>query len=112
MKTTARIVGISLVLASTLLLSAAEPKVVPLTRAHSHNDYEQRRPLAEALSRGFWSVEADVWLHQGQLLVAHDFIDVLPEKTLQSLYLNPLRAFFKTNTMPRDTPPLDRKSVV
>jgi len=105
-KTFVRIAGVCLLLASVAFLSAAEPRVGPLTRAHSHNDYEQRRPLADALSHGFWSVEADVWLHQGRLPVAHDFADVLPEITLQNLYLNPLREFFKTNAIPKGTPPL------
>jgi glycerophosphoryl diester phosphodiesterase len=33
----------------------------------------------------------------GALLVAHDFRDAAPEKTLQKLYLDPLRAFVRTN---------------
>ena len=40
--------------------------------AHAHNDYEHRRPLQDALDRGFSSVEADVWLVDGELRVAHD----------------------------------------
>jgi glycerophosphoryl diester phosphodiesterase len=69
----------------------------PLPRLHSHNDYEHQHPLADALSHGFWSVEADVWLTNGQLLVAHDFAKVSPQRTLRSLYLDPLAAFAKTN---------------
>ncbi len=64
--------------------------VVPLLRAHAHNDYEHDRPLLDALDHGFTSVEADVWLVGGQLLVAHDLEDVRPERTLRSLYLQPL----------------------
>ena len=40
----------------------------PLPPAHAHNDYEHRRPLQDALDRGFNSVEADVWLVDGELL--------------------------------------------
>jgi hypothetical protein len=69
-------------------LFAADP--VPLPRAHAHNDYEHRRPLLDALERGFCSVEADVWLVKGQLLVAHDLKDIHPERTLEMLYLDPL----------------------
>ncbi|CAN5909544.1 hypothetical protein BH11GEM2_BH11GEM2_29360 [soil metagenome] len=47
-------------------------QVIPLEHAHAHNDYEHTRPLAEALEHGFTSVEADIWLVDGQLLVAHD----------------------------------------
>lgn len=62
----------------------------PLPAAHSHNDYEQKRPLHEALDHGFASVEADIHLVEGQLLVAHDRPKVRPERTLESLYLAPL----------------------
>ncbi|MGK5684151.1 phosphatidylinositol-specific phospholipase C/glycerophosphodiester phosphodiesterase family protein [Actinoplanes sp. URMC 104] len=64
--------------------------VRPLPRAHAHNDYEHERPLADALAHGFTSVEADIYLVGGQLLVAHDPGDVVAGRTLQSLYLDPL----------------------
>lgn len=65
--------------------------VVALPQAHAHNDYEHTRPLREALELGFGSVEADIWLVNGQLLVAHERQRVTPERTLQALYLDPLR---------------------
>lgn len=68
----------------------AEETPVPLIHAHSHNDYTRERPLFDALDLGFCSVEADIFLVDGALLVAHDLKDVTPEKTLQSLYLDPL----------------------
>src|SRR5438105_13694218 len=64
----------------------------PLRQAHAHNDYEHARPLFDALDQGFCSVEADIYLVDGQLLVAHDRKDVKPERTLAKLYLDPLRA--------------------
>ena len=67
----------------------AQPK--PLTNVHAHNDYEHKRPLFDALDHGFCSVEADVHLVDGQLLVAHSRLEVTPGKTLQALYLDPLR---------------------
>jgi hypothetical protein len=63
----------------------------PLIHAHSHNDYEHPRPLLDALDHGFCGVEADIYLVDGQLLVAHDRDKVKPERTLQALYLDPLR---------------------
>ena len=63
----------------------------PLAQAHAHNDYEHGRPLFDALEHGFTSVEADVWLVDGELLVAHDREDVQPGVTLESLYLDPLQ---------------------
>ena len=76
-------------------LLRAEP--VPLTRVHAHNDYEHKRPLFDALDHGFCSVEADIYLVDGQLLVAHERSQVRPERTLQSLYLGPLRERVKKN---------------
>ena len=66
----------------------AEP--VPLVHAHAHNDYEHKRPFFDALDRGFCSVEADVHLVDGQLLVAHNRFQVKRGATLQALYLDPL----------------------
>lgn len=71
--------------------------VKPLIHAHAHNDYEHTRPLFDALDAGFCSVEADVWLVNGQLLVAHDLKDVNPERTLRALYLEPLRERIRRN---------------
>lgn len=59
---------------------------------HAHNDYEHARPLLDALENGFASAEADIHLVDGALLVAHDADEVRPDRTLQSLYLDPLRA--------------------
>jgi hypothetical protein len=70
---------------------------VPLTRVHAHNDYEHKHPLFDALDHGFCSVEADIYLVDGQLLVAHERSQVKPERTLQALYLDPLRERVKKN---------------
>ncbi|MER5889312.1 phosphatidylinositol-specific phospholipase C/glycerophosphodiester phosphodiesterase family protein [Streptomyces sp. NPDC001941] len=64
----------------------------PLRRAHAHNDYLHVRPLYDALAQGFTSVEADVFLVDGDLLVAHEETDLDPTRTLRSLYLDPLLA--------------------
>ncbi len=71
--------------------AAAPPAVVPLARAHAHNDYYHKRPLLDALDHGFCSVEADVFLADGDLQVAHSRSELKPERTLKSLYLEPLR---------------------
>lgn len=67
-------------------------RVTPLPNAHAHNDYHHERPLFEALDNGFTSVEADVHLINGELYVTHDHPENMAEaKTLQDLYLNPLK---------------------
>jgi len=74
---------------------SAEP--VPLLRAHAHNDYEHTRPLLDALDCGFGSIESDIHLVDGKLLVAHDRKAVKLERTLEALYLDPLRERVKRN---------------
>lgn len=69
----------------------------PLRRAHAHNDYLHERPLHDALSHRFTSVEADVFLVDGELLVAHEPETLDPTRTLRSLYLNPLRDRVRAN---------------
>lgn len=90
------------VLAICGCLSVAAPiaqaqSVQPLPQAHAHNDYLHEHPLGDALHHGFCSVEADIYLVDGQLLVAHDRKDVKPENTLQKQYLDPLKARIAKN---------------
>src|SRR4030095_9098777 len=77
--------------------SAGEMGLRPLIQAHSHNDYEQAQPLVDALKLGFCNIEADIYLVEGKLLVAHPLERTHPDKTLQSLYLNPLRERIRQN---------------
>ncbi|WP_424890961.1 phosphatidylinositol-specific phospholipase C/glycerophosphodiester phosphodiesterase family protein [Streptomyces sp. XH2] len=71
--------------------ASGAPGRPPLRRAHAHNDYEHPHPLADALAHGFGSVEADIWLVDGELLVAHDASGLDPARTLEALYLDPLQ---------------------
>ncbi|MGN9836947.1 phosphatidylinositol-specific phospholipase C/glycerophosphodiester phosphodiesterase family protein [Nonomuraea sp. H19] len=79
--------------AGAMLLTAVPATAAsaePLPRAHAHNDYEHERPLLDALDHGFTSIEADIYLVDGELRVGHDPEDLRPGRTLQSLYLDPL----------------------
>lgn len=64
----------------------------------SHNDYEQKRPLHQALEYGFQMVEADVHLINDKLLVTHDHPEK-PEEVpeLTDLYIDPLIEVIKKN---------------
>lgn len=72
-------------------------EIVPLERAHSHNDYVRKRPLLDALDNGVCSVEADIFLVDGKLLLGHDLKDVREDFTLEGAYLDPLRARVRAN---------------
>jgi hypothetical protein len=84
-----------IVIASCASIDQSQPR--PLLRLHAHNDYEHKRPLFDALDHGFCSIEADIYLVNGQLLVAHERRQVTPERTLEKLYLDPLRERFIKN---------------
>lgn len=70
--------------------SIAQPIRYTSANAHSHNDYEQNNPFYTAYNAGFGSIEADVFLIDGQLLVGHEKNQLSKERTLESLYLKPL----------------------
>lgn len=80
-----------------VLALSAEAAVTPLPQAYAHNDYRQARPLHDALDRGFCSVEADVHLRDGELMVAHAGDEIKPGATLRKLYLEPLLARVRAN---------------
>jgi len=78
-----------------LLFLAVSGLAVAGTRAHSHNEYEQPRPLLDALAQHFDVIEADVHLAGVRLLVAHESTQVRSDRTLESLSLDPLRVWLK-----------------
>ncbi len=64
---------------------------------HSHNDYEKAEPLFNALRHQAFTIEADVYLVGAKLAVAHDRKDIDTNRTLSSLYLDPIDSLFKLN---------------
>ncbi|WP_316736498.1 alkaline phosphatase [Pedobacter aquatilis] len=67
------------------------------TQGHSHNDYHQNVPLLTAYYAGMNSIEADVFLKEGELYVAHEAKEIKTGRTLKDLYLSPLAVFYKEN---------------
>lgn len=65
--------------------------------AHSHNDYEQKIPFFLAYNAHFGSVEADIWAVGGDLYVAHDKSNITVERSLDSLYIQPIVKLFRLN---------------
>jgi len=64
-------------------------------KGHSHNDYEQKIPFFTAYYAGMESIEADVFLRDGILYVAHDARDIQQDRTLSSLYIEPIVKIMK-----------------
>jgi hypothetical protein len=61
-----------------------------LLPVHSHRDSDLEQPLALALKHHFASVEADVWVVGGELLIGHEREEVAADRTLEEVYLRPL----------------------
>ena len=62
----------------------------PLSKGFAHNDYWHNRPLYDALDNGFQNIEADIYLRDDELLVAHMLPAFQKRRTLEQLYLKPL----------------------
>jgi len=75
-----------------LYLSAAkgQPIVYTAAHAHSHNDYHQQNPFFSAYGEQFGSMEADVFLLKGKLLIGHDSAELTERRTLESMYIMPM----------------------
>ncbi|KAF5856248.1 Altered inheritance of mitochondria protein 6 [Aspergillus alliaceus] len=78
--------------------------IIPIP-CHSHNDYRRRVPLYDALAAGCTGVEADIWLDSSSqdLLVGHKKRSLSPDRTLKTLYIDPLFKILSCQNI--DTPP-------
>lgn len=61
-----------------------------VSKAHSHNDYEQKQAFYQAFAAGFGSMEADVYWAKNTLCVAHEPNEIKPERSFKALYLEPI----------------------
>ncbi|HWJ26400.1 MAG TPA: phosphatidylinositol-specific phospholipase C/glycerophosphodiester phosphodiesterase family protein [Flavisolibacter sp.] len=74
------------------------PYTYTTANAHSHNDYEQPHPFWNAWQQQFGSIEADIFLNNDRLIVAHDRKEMALRRTLDSMYLQPLQQCIKQNS--------------
>jgi len=72
-------------------------QLIPLPNAFAHNDYCHHRPLFDALENGYTNIEADIFLEEEDLIVAHVNPFFRSERTLDSLYLKPLANWIRRN---------------
>lgn len=73
-------------------LAAQQPVIL-----HSHNDYDRTVPFWEAYSQHCRSIEADVFLQDGEILVAHNRKDLNTDRSLKALYVEPIVRTFREN---------------
>ena len=96
MKKLYSIVGMWIV-SAFCLLSAQSRVYSSVENVHSHNDYLQNVPFYTAYSTRCASIEADVFLVDGELYVAHKENEINKARKLRNLYLNPIREQFEMN---------------
>lgn len=75
----------------TLILLLVYIHVVGQQKIHVHNDYNQNIPFWKSLSCDANAIEIDVLLSKGSLYVAHNLEDIDKKRTLENLYLKPLK---------------------
>jgi hypothetical protein len=81
-------IALLLTMVASASLAGSPVKLLP---AYAHNDYLNDRPLARALELGFRGVEVDYFVVAGELRVGHELDETTPGRTIESLYLEPLR---------------------
>ncbi|NNE75937.1 MAG: alkaline phosphatase [Pricia sp.] len=81
----------------SLFVNFVFAQTIPDFRIHSHNDYFQNIPFYKAVAAGASSVEADVFLVDSLLMVAHTEKEIEMGRDLQSLYLDPLQRSLEMN---------------
>ncbi|WP_121357610.1 phosphatidylinositol-specific phospholipase C/glycerophosphodiester phosphodiesterase family protein [Flavisolibacter nicotianae] len=85
------------ILCGFVLQAAAQSRFLKSAAQHSHNDYEQAVPFFTAYQHQFESIEADIFLANGQLVVAHDSSELKKGRLLSDLYLAPLAKVIRAN---------------
>jgi hypothetical protein len=65
---------------------------------HSHNDYANNTPFYKAFTNGYNSIEADIFLVDGELLVSHSEKALFKERTLKGMYLDPILYALRRDT--------------
>lgn len=68
-----------------------------VANTHSHNDYEQAIPFWLAWQAGFGSIEADIWLQEGRVLIGHNREEIKAGRTLEEYYIKPLLSCLQKN---------------
>lgn len=95
MKQTVLIIALYLFCGCQSLL--AQPKTYSMQNAHAHNDYLHEKPFLEAYSFNYGMIEADIFIQNDELVVAHERKSIKSENTLMTLYINPLLQKIKEN---------------
>jgi alkaline phosphatase len=90
MKKLVKITIAMLVFMNTSIAIYGQKRVYTVANAHAHNDYANSVPFYYAYEKGFASVEADVFVVDGKLMVAHNLKEIVAKRSLKIMYIDPL----------------------
>lgn len=80
----------ALVLSLLVVFNTGVAQLYTASQIFAHNDYVRQQPFFTAYLLGAGYIEADVFLHDGRLMVAHEEHEISSDRTLEELYLEPL----------------------
>lgn len=80
-----------------LFLLAGTAATAQLPLIHAHNDFQRAEPLTNALRYQVYSIEADVFLVNDTLRVAHEETELNTAPSLWDMYLQPIINLFAAN---------------
>lgn len=89
--------NLSILAVLLLLCSCATTPKYSDSNIFAHNDYVRAVPFFTAYNLGVGYIEADVFLKEGALLVAHQEREIEQRRDLATLYLQPLDKEIKDN---------------
>ena len=78
-------------------ISLQAQRTYTAANVHAHNDYVKPIPFLTAYYQQAGSIEADLFLQNNELYVAHEPQEIAPDRTLEALYLTPLQTQIKKN---------------
>ncbi|WP_299530171.1 alkaline phosphatase [Ulvibacterium sp.] len=78
-----------LVLCISIVPLIAQP--ISGVKIHSHNDYAQKVPFWSAYANGLNSIEVDIFLKNDRLYVTHSESEIIEDRVLENLYLEPIK---------------------
>lgn len=91
---------LSIALFVVFIKPASAQKKYSASDIHSHNDYSRPEAFYHAFNAGAGAIEADVYLRNGKLVVAHDTAAANQLLSLNKMYLQPILKEFKTRPRP------------